>query len=213
MVEKMTTERAAVRVLVADDHPVVRAGIVSVIAAQSDMRVVGQAGTGEDAVRLFRELRPDVSLIDLNMPGEGGVAAIEAIRREAPRARIIVLTVCDGDEDIRRALDAGAQGYLLKDVSSERLLAAVRSVHAGLREVSEAIESRLAEPPAELTDRELQVLQLIAKGFTNKETGRLLGISEGTVKTHVVSILAKLQASDRTEAVMVAMQRGILHLS
>ncbi|MEW6367840.1 MAG: response regulator transcription factor [Acidobacteriota bacterium] len=213
MEEKMMTAHAAVRVLVADDHPVVRAGIVSAIASQSDLRVVGEAGTGEEVVRLFRELRPDVTLVDLNMPGQGGISAIEAIRKEAPRARIIVLTVCDGDEDIRRALDAGAQGYLLKDVTAEKLLAAVRSVHAGFREVSEAVQSRLAEPPAELTDRELEVLQLIAKGFTNKETGKLLGVSEGTIKTHVVHILAKLEASDRTEAVMVAMQRGILHQS
>jgi len=209
----MKTARAEIRVLVADDHPVVRAGLVSVIDAQSDLKVVGQAGTGEEAVRLFRELRPDLTLIDLTMPGQGGVAAIEAIRNEDPRARVIVLTMCDGDEDIRRALRAGVQGYLLKDASSDSLLAALRSVHGGFREVPESVQRRLEEPPAELTAREVEVLQLIAKGFTNKETGRLLGISEGTVKTHVVNLLAKLEATDRTEAVTVALQRGILHSS
>ncbi|MBI2838786.1 MAG: response regulator transcription factor [Acidobacteria bacterium] len=202
-----------IRVLIADDHPLVRAGIVAAIGEHEDMEVVGEAASGAEAMEQFRSRRPDVLLLDLSMPVMEGLEALDAIRSEFPKARIIVLTVRDGDEDIRRAMDGGACGYLLKNTSPVALGAAVRSVHGGLRLFPDEVLMRLGESRVKLTERETVILQLIARGFSNREIGGLLSITEGTVKTHVVSILAKLSARDRTEAVTIGLQRGILHIS
>ncbi|MEW6367460.1 MAG: response regulator transcription factor [Acidobacteriota bacterium] len=203
---------ARIRLLVVDDHPIVRAGIVATIEEQSDMEVVAQAGTGEEAIRMFRAHLPDVVLMDLSMPEMDGWTAVEAIRREHPRARIIVLTVYDGEEDIRRALDLGAVGYLLKDASRDKVVAAIRAAHVGLSEAPEKVLSRPGERATELSARELEVLQLISEGFTNREIGEILSISEGTVKTHVVSVLSKMSVRDRTHAVAEAIQRRMIRL-
>jgi two-component system NarL family response regulator len=204
-----------IRVLIADDHAVVRDGLAAVLELQPDITVAGQAGDGEQAVARFRELAPDVALMDLAMPKLDGVQAIAAIRREFPAARIVVLTTYGGDENVYRALESGARGFLLKDCSSAELADAVRAVHAGGVHVSAQAASRLAARagtgPA-LSPRELEVLQLIATGKSNKEIGAQLFISEGTVKTHVLSIHDKLGVRDRTEAVVTAIRRGIVRL-
>ncbi|MBI2839716.1 MAG: response regulator transcription factor [Acidobacteria bacterium] len=202
-----------IRILIADDHAVVRKGIAAMIAEQEDMTVVAEAANGRLAVELFLKCRPDVALMDVSMPVMTGVQAVAAIRREVTGARIIILTVHEGDEDIRRAIDAGAQGYLLKSVPADELLAAVRAVHAGKRWVPEVLLDRLAEEPAGLTSREREVLLMLARGLTNKEIARVLGVGAGTIKTHVLSILAKLGVSDRTEAVTVALLRGVINLT
>jgi two-component system NarL family response regulator len=204
-----------IRVIVIDDHPVVREGLVAMIARQPDMSVVGQGENGQEAIALFKEHRPDVSLIDLRMPGISGIAAILAIREEFPQSRIIVLTTYDGDEDIYRALKAGVKAYLLKDVFREELLGAIRAVHAGRRHIPVAVATRLAERVAspDLTGREIEVLKLIAKGSSNKEIAHQLAITEGTVKGHVNNILSKMGVDDRTEAAMSALRRGIIYLS
>jgi two-component system, NarL family, response regulator len=204
-----------IRVIVIDDHPVVREGLVAMIARQPDMSVVAQGENGQEAIALFKEHRPDVSLIDLRMPGISGIAAILAIREEFPQSRIIVLTTYDGDEDIYRALKAGVKAYLLKDVFREELLGAIRAVHAGRRHIPVAVATRLAERVAspDLTSREIEVLKLIAKGSSNKEIAHQLAITEGTVKGHVNNILSKMGVDDRTEAAMSALRRGIIYLS
>lgn len=201
-----------IHVLIADDHPVVREGLHAILLQQEDMEVVGAVATGQEAVESSRQRAPDVVLVDLNMPGLDGIATIQLIRSVSPRSRFIVLTVHEGDEDVRRAFDAGAHAYLLKNSRREQLLEAIRAVSTGHRMMSDPIAAKLGERPAELTDRELEVLHTIARGLTNREIGHALGITEGTVKTHVVNILTKLQASDRTEAVTTALHRGILHL-
>ena len=203
-----------IRVLLADDHPVVREGLAAIINRQPDMLVIGEASNGRQAVELYRQHSPDVSLMDLRMPLMNGVEAITAIRREFPDSRFIVLTTYDGDEDIYRALRAGAQAYLLKDMFREELLEAIRTVHAGQRRIPGAVATRLAERMAgnELTAREGEVLQLIARGKSNREIATGLEITEGTVKGHVNNILSKLGVSDRTQAVTTAIQRGIVHL-
>lgn len=202
-----------IRVLIADDHPLVRQGVASVVAAQSDMVVAGEAGDGREAVELFRKLRPDVALIDLGLPGLDGIGAMEAIRAEFPGSRFIALTVYQGDEDIRRALHAGAQAYLLKSTPPSHLVGAIRAVHAGLRKIPPELASRVSEqgPGAGLTAREIEVLRLVAKGRTNAEIARELSITSGTAKWFVSSILSKLGVNDRTEAVTTALERGILH--
>jgi two-component system NarL family response regulator len=202
-----------IRVLIADDHPLVRQGVASVVAAQSDMVVAGEAGDGREAVELFRKLRPDVALIDLGLPGLDGIGAMEAIRAEFPGSRFIALTVYQGDEDIRRALHAGAQAYLLKSTPASHLVGAIRAVHAGLRKIPPEVASRVSEqgPGAGLTAREIEVLRLVAKGRTNAEIARELSITSGTAKWFVSSILSKLGVNDRTEAVTTALERGILH--
>jgi len=176
--------------------------------------VAGEAENGEQAVRLFRQVQPDVTLIDLRMPGMGGVATIEALRAEFPRARMIVLSTFDTDEDIYRALRAGAQGYLLKEASLDELVDAIRTVHAGQRRIPSPIAARLAERMAspDLSPRELDVLRLLVKGESNKRIAVALNISEATVKGHVNNIFIKLGVSDRTEAAMTALQRGIVRL-
>jgi two-component system NarL family response regulator len=204
-----------IRILIAEDHAVVRDGLASVLEFEGDMKVVGHAKNGLEAIPKFRELKPDVVLMDLAMPGLDGVQAIVAIRAEFPDARILVLTTFDGDEVIFRALESGAKGYLLKDCSTADLLSAVRKVHSGGSHVSDRAASQLAERAMKgptLSAREIEVLQLIAAGKSNKEIASLLFISEGTVKTHVLSILEKLGVSGRTESIVTAIKRGILRI-
>jgi two-component system NarL family response regulator len=200
--------------MVVDDQAVVRQGFVALINTVPDMSVIVEATTGQQAVELYRQHRPDVTLMDLRMPGTSGVEAITIIRREFPAARIIVLTTYDGDEDIYRSLQAGAQGYLLKDVFFEDLEAAIRAVHAGQRRIPAAIAERLAGRMggSELTGRELEVLSEIVRGLSNREIAAALKISEATVKSHINNILSKLGVTDRTQAATTALQRGIVHL-
>lgn len=204
----------AIRILVVDDHSVVREGLTAIIDRQRDMQVIAEAGNGQQAVEQFRLHMPDVTLMDLRMPLMNGVETIIALRKEFPGSRFIVLTTYDGDEDIYRALQAGAVGYLLKDVFREELLEGIRAVHAGRRCLPTVIATRLAERMAgnDLTARETAVLQLIARGKSNKEIATALTITEGTVKGHVNNILSKLGVNDRTGAVTTALQRGIVHL-
>jgi two-component system, NarL family, response regulator len=208
------TDPSPVRVLIVDDHPVVRFGLAAIISLQSDMVVVGEAGSGEDACAMCAAQPPDVVLMDLRLPGMSGVHAIQTIRKTNADVRFIVLTTYDGDEDIRRALDAGAQAYLLKAMSHVEVTAAIRKVHSGARVIPESVSKALAErrPQSQLSSREVEVLELIANGFSNKEIGKALGITEATVKWHVNLILNRLDVADRTEAIVTALQRGILHL-
>ena len=204
----------SIRILVADDNFLVRLGLGAVLNSESGMTVVADAGNGRQAVEMYRQHNPDIVLMDLRMPLMTGVEATKAIRNEFPGARIIVLTTYDGDEDIYRALQAGARAYLLKDVLREELLSAIRAVHAGQFHIPPAVAARLAErlPLSDLTARELEVLTLIVKGMSNSEIGTALTISTGTVKIHVNNILSKLGVSDRTQAATTALQRGIIHL-
>ena len=203
-----------IRVIVADDHPVVRAGLAAVITEQDDLELVAEAENGATAVALFREHRPDVALMDLRMPVMDGVEAIREITTEFPDARILALTTYEGDADIRRALDAGASGYLLKDMLLTEVLTAVRAVHRGERVIPIAVAERLAEFPerSDLTERETEVLQLVARGLSNKEVARAIGRTDETVKIHLKNAFAKLAVADRTEAVTVALTRGLIHL-
>lgn len=200
--------------MVIDDQAVVRQGFVALINTVPDMEVIAEGINGRQAIDLYRQHKPDVTLIDLRMPVLGGVEAITAIRKEFNDARLIVLTTYDGDEDIYRSLQAGAKGYLLKDVFFEELEAAIRAVHSGSRRIPTGIAERLAERMAgsELTAREMEVLELIVKGQSNKEIGASLRISEATVKSHVNNVLSKLGVSDRTQAATMALQRGLVHL-
>lgn len=207
-------EADPIRVLIVDDHPVVRFGLAAIIRLQADMVVVGEAGSGEEACSLSATRTVDVVLMDLRLPGMSGVDAIFAMRKARPELRFIVLTTYDGDEDIHRALEAGAQAYLLKGMSHGDVTNAIRTVHAGLKCIPEPVSRRLAERPprSELSQREIEVLELIAKGLSNREIGETLGIAEATVKWHVNIILERLGVADRTEATVAALQRGILHL-
>jgi two-component system NarL family response regulator len=202
-----------IRILIAEDHAVVRDGLAAVLKFETDMTVAGLAKNGLEAVAQFRELKPDVVLMDLAMPEVDGAGAILAICSEFPDARILVLTTYDNDESVFRALENGAKGYLLKDCSTSDLLAAIRKINAGGTHVSDRAAARLAERAmagGPLSAREIEVLKWIAEGKSNKEIAALLFISEGTVKTHVLSIHEKLGVSDRTEAVVTAIKRGIL---
>jgi two-component system NarL family response regulator len=203
-----------IRVLVVEDHNVVRQGLVALLSVAEGLEVVGEAADGIEAIAQFRKHQPAVTLIDLRLPRLGGVDTIARIRREWPQARFIVLTTYDGDEDIYRALKAGAKSYLLKGMTSEELLAAIRAVHAGRSHIPPAIAERLAERMGaeELTPRELDVLEQIVNGKSNKEIGTELDISEATVKTHINSLLAKLGVTDRTQAATAAIRRGIVPL-
>jgi two-component system NarL family response regulator len=203
-----------IRIMIVDDHPIVRQGFAGLIATEPRLTVVAEAGNGIEAVERYRETIPDVTLMDLRMPLMAGVDAIAAIRKEFPRSRFIVLTTYDGDEDIYRALSAGAQGYLLKDMYCDEIIQAIKAVHEGRRHIPKSVATRLAErlPASHLTPRELEVLDLIAKGKSNREVGDVLSITEPTVKGHVSNILGKLGVNDRAQAVAVAIQRGIIHL-
>lgn len=203
-----------VRILIADDHPVVREGLVALINRRPDMVVVAEVSNGREAVEQFLHHRPDVALLDLRMPEMEGVEAIVAIRQKIPTARLIVLTTFDDDEDIYRGLRAGAKAYLLKDAPRDDLLKCIRDVHEGQTIIPPPIAAKLADrlTTSGLTRREIQVLQLVAGGKGNKEIAVALSISEGTAKTHVSAILTKLDAADRTQAVTIALRRGILRL-
>jgi two-component system, NarL family, response regulator len=203
-----------IRVLCVDDHRIVREGITLIIAGQRDMEVVGSASTVEDAVLQFRLHQPDITLMDLRLGEESGIDAITEIRREWPQARIIVLTMYQGGEDIHQALAAGAVTYLLKDLVSDDLIRTVREVHAGQRPIGADVKARLdaREAQPKLTPREVQVLQLVSQGKRNKEIASLLDISEETVPVHLKNIFTKLNVSERTSAVNVALRRGIVHI-
>jgi DNA-binding NarL/FixJ family response regulator len=203
-----------IRVLCVDDHWIVREGIGLIIASQPDMEVVGSAATGEEGVVLFKQNRPDVTLMDLRLRTMSGLEAIQAIRREQADARVIVLTMYQGDEDIHRALAAGAAAYLLKETLSDDLVRIVREVHAGERPIGADVQARLDERAAQptLTSREIQVLGLVSQGQRNKEIASTLGISEETVHVHLKNIFAKLKVNERTAAVNVALRRGIVHI-
>ena len=201
--------------MVVDDHPLMRVGIGAIINARKDMSVVAQAGTGEEALELYRRHKPDITLMDLRLPGPmSGVEAITAIRAIEPRSRFIVVTTYDGDEDIHRALEAGAQGYVIKGMPYQTLVDALLRVHSGGRflppPVARALASRV--PDYDLSAREREVLQLMAGGNSNKQIGSALGITEATVKSHVSTILQRLDVDDRTQAVVTALQRGLVHL-
>lgn len=207
-------ESEMIRVLIADDHPVVCLGLLGIINGQPDMTVVGQAKTGNEAVALARKHTPDVILMDLRMPGLGGVEATALIRSERPQSAVIVLTTYQGDEDIRKALAAGAQSYLLKGMSHLKLLDAIRSVRAGNQYFPRNIRNSIPEKlnRSALSPRELDILRLIAKGLSNQGIADALNITRGTVKWHVNIILRRLDVNDRTQAVIVAAQRGIIEL-
>ncbi|WP_254508024.1 response regulator [Anatilimnocola floriformis] len=212
----MTDEAAPqiIRVLCADDHPLVRKGIVAILSNEADIELVAEAANGRLAVELYRKHQPDVVLMDLRMPDLDGISAIKQIRDEFPDAKIIALTSFDGDQDIYRALEAGVRGYLLKEMVHTEVLNAVRKVFAGQKLMSREVADRVAGyfPQNALTPRETEVLSLVAQGKANKEIAAYLGAASGTVKIHVQNILAKLNASDRTQAVTIALQRGIIHL-
>lgn len=203
-----------IRLLILDDHQVVRAGIAMLLQHDPTMTVVGAAATAEEALELHRTLGPDVTLVDLRLPGMGGVAFIEAARRQRPDARFVVLTTFDSDEDIYQAFKAGASAYVLKDAFHTEILAAIRAAHAGQRVLPPDVAQRLAqrESAAALTAREVEVLALVARGESNKTAAARLGVSEATVKTHLLHVFAKLGVSDRTSAVTVALERGIIRL-
>ena len=209
----MTAERK-IRVLCVDDHPLMRVGIVAAIRYESDMDVAGEASTGREAIQLFQEVEPDITLMDLRLPDISGIDALIAIRAKSPSARVIVLTTFEGDAEIQRALAAGAQSYLLKSFPRKQILETIRKVHAGKRQVPPEVAAQLAEHIGKesLSNREIQVLERIATGKKNGEIADLLFITEETVKNHVKHILEKLGASDRTEAVTIGFRRGIIRL-
>jgi DNA-binding NarL/FixJ family response regulator len=203
-----------IRILTADDHPLIRAGITSFLATEPGLEVVAEATNGEEALEKYSEVQPDLVLMDLSMPIMDGLEATRAILEEFPKARIVVLTTYAGDEDIHRALDAGAMGYLLKDMLAVELLKVIRSVMMGRRGIPSAVAATLAEhtPRVGLTPRETEVIALVATGLTNAQVGERIGRTEETVKVHVKNILQKLDARDRTEAVTVAVRRGFIRL-
>jgi DNA-binding NarL/FixJ family response regulator len=204
--------KETIRVLVVEDHNVVRQGLVALLNLVEDIQVVGEAADGEEAVVQFRSQLPDVTLIDLRLPKLGGVEVIQRVRAETPQARFVVLTTYDGDEDIYRALKAGAKAYLLKGMTTEELVTTIRAVHAGRSHIPAAIAERLAERMGteDLTPRESQVLEQIVSGKSNKEIATELAISEATVKTHINTLLSKLGVEDRTQAATAAIRRGIV---
>lgn len=211
----MTMEtRDRIKVLIVDDHPIVRVGIAAIINARADMTTVAHAGTAEEAIVLFEKHQPDITLMDLRLPGMSGVDAIRSIRMRDPKACFVVLTTYEGDEDIYQALEAGARAYVIKGMPHEALTDALRRVHNGGRflppPVSRALASRT--PDSDLSSREREVLRLLTRGKTNKEIAADLGITVATVKCHVSVILMRLQVADRTQAVVTALQRGLVHL-
>ncbi len=205
---------SSIRILIVDDHPIMRVGIAALLASSKEMDVAAQAGSGEEAVKLHALHHPDITLMDLRLPGISGVETIRSIRVQSPKARFIVLTTYEGDEDIYQAMEAGASGYLVKGMPQEMLVNAVKRVHAGGRylppPVSQALTSRTRD--SNLSNREREVLGLLANGKSNREIASQLGITEATVKCHVSVILMRLNASDRTQAVVTALQRGLIHI-
>jgi DNA-binding NarL/FixJ family response regulator len=204
----------SIRVMLVDDHPAFRKGISAIIDSEPDLEVVAETGDGREALAVYRQHQPDVVLMDLRLPGLGGVEATLAIRQEFPAARVIVLTTFETDEDIFRAIQSGAKSYLLKDTPDDELAEAIRSVHAGKQILSEKLARRLAERQQrpELTAREMEVLQLLIKGRSNKEIGAALFLCEDTVKAHFKTLFAKLKVQDRTDAAISAIRLGIVHL-
>ena len=202
------------RILTVDDHPLLRKGIAALVNAEPDLKLIAEASNGKDAIEAFRSHRPDVTLMDLQMPGVDGIEAIETIRREYPEARIIVLTTYGGDMQILHALRAGAKGYILKGNVPEELLNTIRAVHAGQKRIPPEIAAELADHATDdpLTEREIDVLRLVAAGNSNKQIADQLSISEATVKSRVTNILSKLGANDRAHAVTIGLKRGIIKL-
>jgi DNA-binding NarL/FixJ family response regulator len=203
-----------IKVMVVDDHPLMRVGVASIVNARSDMTVVAQTGTGEESVTLFAKHKPDVTLMDLRLPGMSGVEAILSIRSSHPRARFVVLTTYEGDADIHRALEAGAQGYVIKGMPYQTLVDALQKVHMGGRFLPPPVARALASrtPNSDLSAREQEVLSLLVRGNSNKDIASALGITEATVKCHVSAIFLRLNVSDRTQAVVSALERGLVHL-
>jgi DNA-binding NarL/FixJ family response regulator len=203
-----------IRILSVDDHDLVRKGIAAILSTEPDLRLVADASTGADAIRLYRQHRPDVTLMDLRLPDKNGIETTRDIRSEFPEAKIIALTSYDGDQDIYRALEAGVRGYLLKEMVHTEVVRAIRVVYSGKRFIPLEVTQQLHGffPEVALTPREIEVLSLVARGLGNKEVGDMLGTAPGTVKAHVQSILSKLGAKDRTNAVTIALRRGIIHL-
>jgi DNA-binding NarL/FixJ family response regulator len=207
-------EPEKIRVLSIDDHPLVREGLAALINDQSDMRVVGQGSTGHEAIKLFRDLNPDIALMDLRLPDISGIDAMVTILSEFPKARVIIVTSSEGDVEMQRALEGGAKGYMLKTMPPKEVLEAIRKVHAGKKAIPPEIAMQLANHMSDdtLTAREIEILQQVAEGNRNRDIADRLFISEGTVKVHLQHIMDKLGASDRTQAITIAVRRGIIHL-
>ncbi len=205
---------STIRILIVDDHPVVRAGLTSMLGTQAGLEVVGSASSGEEALEVLRHSRLDLLMLDLRMPGLNGIDTLHAIKRSGSTVRVIILTSFEMDEDIYRAFQAGAQGYVLKNTSQKEMIEAIRNVHAGGRYIPRHIASRLADRMmrSNLTTRELEILKMLAKGLTNKQIASALNISDNTVRNHVNSVIEKLEVSDRTEAATTAIQRGIIRM-
>jgi DNA-binding NarL/FixJ family response regulator len=210
----MSTNPNLIRILTVDDHPLLREGIAALVKAETDMEIIAEASDGEEAVKQFRRHRPDVTLMDIQMPNLNGIEAISRIRNEFPGAKIIVLSTYSGDVQVLQAIKAGARGYIVKGQVHRELLNAIRSVHAGHKRIPPEIAAELAEHAADdsLSSREIDVLRLIAAGNANKQIADKLSIEETTVKSHISSILSKLNANDRTHAVTIGLQRGIIEL-
>jgi DNA-binding NarL/FixJ family response regulator len=208
-------EKKATRILIVDDHPVVQAGLASMLATHPEVEVIGSASSGAEALAMVKQDMPDILLLDLRMPGMSGIETLQALKEMKAAARVIILTSFETDENIYRAIQAGALGYLLKDTSQHQMLEAIATVHGGKRYMPGQIAVRLAERMmrSSLTARELEILEMLAKGLTNKQIGCALTISENTVRNHVNSIMEKLEVSDRTEAVAVAIQQGVIQIS
>jgi len=213
MNKPITKKASPIRILIADDHYIVRMGLIAMINSEPDMEVVAEATDGSQAIALFTRLNPDLALMDSRMPVKSGIEATVEIRKHNSAARILMLTALDGDEDIHKALEAGAAGYVLKDSTEEKLMPAIRAVASGQRWIPEDVASRLTSRRSfeELTPRELEVLHELAKGMANKQIADVLNITENTTKWYLKNILAKLRVADRAEAVAVAIQRGIIH--
>jgi two-component system, NarL family, response regulator len=206
--------KTPVRILIVDDHPVVRAGLASMLGTQAGLKVIGSASTGEEALKILLRESADIILLDLRMPGMNGIELLQALQGMQAPPRVIVLTSFEMDEDIYRAVQAGAHGYLLKSTPQQEIFEAIAAVHSGKRYIPRHIADHLADRMmrSSLTSRELEILEMLAKGCTNKEIGSALAISDNTVRNHVISIIAKLEVSDRTEAATTAIQRGIINV-